>query len=96
MRETINLSLPPRMRKAVDAACRRELRSRSELIREALRRYLTREIPVERPTPDELRAIARGRRELARGETVSLADYLDELAARTRKIGKKATRPHSA
>ena len=61
------------MRKQLDARCQRENRSRSELVREALRWYLS--LPVVKPSAAEARALQRGRAEMAQGEYVTL----DEL-----------------
>lgn len=40
--QTINLSLPKKLLQAADQAAKAEMRSRSELLREALRTYLLR------------------------------------------------------
>lgn len=83
----ISVSLPEEMLPEIDSAARREHRSRSELIREALRRYLSgglgRVLPVEEPLPDEIEAIERGRAEFSRGEFVSLDDLQRELGLKT-------------
>jgi Arc/MetJ-type ribon-helix-helix transcriptional regulator len=82
MRESINLSLPREMRQAIDAACRRELRSRSELIREALRRYLAQSrVGTEfyTPTKAELRTIEKAREEMSRGEYLTLGEFSKQL-----------------
>jgi Arc/MetJ-type ribon-helix-helix transcriptional regulator len=79
----ISISLPEEMLPEIDTAARREHRSRSELIREALRRYLAgdraRILPVDEPQPDEIEAIERGRAEFSRGEFVRLDDLQREL-----------------
>ncbi|HVY59361.1 MAG TPA: hypothetical protein VHA77_16040, partial [Xanthobacteraceae bacterium] len=64
-------------------------RSRSDLIREALRRYLAaagagRMIPIDDAGPDEVEAITRGRREFERGDFVRLEDIQHELGLPTR------------
>jgi Arc/MetJ-type ribon-helix-helix transcriptional regulator len=82
MRESINLSLPREMRQAIDAACRRELRSRSELIREALSRYLAQsrvEPEFYTPTKAELRAIEKAREEMGKGDYLTLDEFSKQL-----------------
>jgi metal-responsive CopG/Arc/MetJ family transcriptional regulator len=84
--KTITMSLPPPMVEELDRVRKREHRTRSELLREALRRYMaaTRRLPpAEDATPDEIEAIRLGREEYARGETVSLEDLQHELGLPT-------------
>lgn len=68
---------------------KREHRTRSELIREALRSYFVSRIPEAKPTQAELRAIWRGRAAFARSDYVSLADARDEVGAAPRRSRKK-------
>lgn len=77
MRDTITLSLPPKMTQQIEAACKREHRTRSELIREALRVYFGRvaALPVYTPTPAELRALQKGRAEIRRGHYFTLDEF---------------------
>jgi metal-responsive CopG/Arc/MetJ family transcriptional regulator len=87
--KTVTISLPPKMVDELDRVRRREHRTRSELLREALRRYMAdagtqRTIPVEEATPEEIEALRLGREEYARGETVSLEDLQHELGLPTR------------
>lgn len=51
--------------------------SRSEFVRDALRRHLT--IPTDDATPDEVAAIERGRAEFAVGDFVTLDELLGEM-----------------
>lgn len=82
----VTISLPEPMLRAADEAGAREHRSRSELIREALRWYLRLgQLPVEHATPEDLAAIEAGRAERARGETLSLDDIRHDLDARVRE-----------
>jgi len=61
-RHRITISLPPKMAAQVEEAMKVENRTRSELMREALRTYFaTRRVPEEAPTAAELRAIAEAR-----------------------------------
>ena len=68
-REAITISLPPAMIQAVERVRKAEHRTRSELIREALRLYFNPDLtariarlPVYTPTARELREIEKGRR----------------------------------
>ncbi len=67
----------------------REHPTRSELVREALRRYVAgsqrhRLPPAENAADDEIEAIQCAQVEFARGETVSLEDLQHELGLPTR------------
>ena len=79
----ISVSIPEEILPEIDEAARHEHRSRSGLVREALRRYLSqrrgRLIPFDDAQPDEVEAIKRGREEFARGEFVRLDDLQHEL-----------------
>ncbi len=94
-RHTMTVSLPPAMIREVEAVRKAEHRTRSELIREALRTYFT----VRRtytPTALELRAIERGRAAIGRGEYASFDDLRTSLGpagkqARTKKRPARAT-----
>lgn len=72
---------------------RREQRTRSELVREALRTYFSiRQFPEEVPTPAELRAIRRGEAALQRGDSITL-DKLrreEQMARRPRRPARKS------
>ena len=64
----------------VDRAAKIEHRTRSELIREALRCYFAaRQLPLTNVSPEEATEIEHGRREIARGEYVSHEQVLDSL-----------------
>jgi predicted transcriptional regulator len=69
------------MMREVERLKKVEHRTRSELVREALRTYfaLRAKFPEEEPTPADIRAIREGRQELGRGETVPLERVLREL-----------------
>jgi metal-responsive CopG/Arc/MetJ family transcriptional regulator len=71
--KTLTVSLPPQLVAELDRVREREHRSRAEILREALRRYISmaergRTIPVED----------------ARGECVRLEDLRRELGVRSR------------
>jgi metal-responsive CopG/Arc/MetJ family transcriptional regulator len=65
---TFSISLPPEMARKIEATCRNEHRTRSELVREALRAYLLEaemrairirmaRVPEAEPAEDEIAAI---------------------------------------
>ncbi|MHB1861344.1 MAG: ribbon-helix-helix protein, CopG family [Gemmatimonadaceae bacterium] len=90
-REPLTISLPREMTIAVRKASKREHRTTSELVREALRRYLD-GIPVVRVSPEELDAIQRGREELRRGESVALAEIRSDLDGGARTASRAKSR----
>ena len=94
MRETatFTVSLPPAMAKQIDRAMKAEHRTRSELVREALRVYLSvRLMPAELPTAAERRAYRQGMAAYKRGDYVTLAEYLDGMDRRPRRARKKVS-----
>lgn len=94
MRESITftVSLPPAMAKEIERARKAEHRTRSELVREAIRIYLAgRLMPTEMPTPAEARAYRRGMAAYRRGDAMSLQEYLDGMDRRPRRARKKVT-----
>jgi hypothetical protein len=69
-----------------------ENRTRSELIREALRTYFAmRRFPEEAPTAAELRAIRRGEAAYRKGDYVTLDEYLSGVDRRSRRSRKKVS-----
>jgi metal-responsive CopG/Arc/MetJ family transcriptional regulator len=87
--KTVTISLPPELVAELDRVREREHRTRSEILREALHRYITvverdRMIPVEDALPEEIEAMHRADEEYARGECVRLDDLQHELGLRTR------------
>jgi metal-responsive CopG/Arc/MetJ family transcriptional regulator len=87
--KTLRISLPPQLVAELDRVREREHRTRSEILREALRRYITiaergRMIRVEGALPEEIEAMRRAEEEYARGECVRLEDLQRELGLRTR------------
>jgi len=73
---TFTISLPPAIARALEKLRKSEHRTRSELIREALRFYL---LPSAGPSRRELRGIERGRAEIRRGRYLTLAQLHAEL-----------------
>ena len=77
---TMTVSLPRKMLEEVDTVRKKEHRTRSELVREALRVYMgARTFPVYTPTPRELAAIRKGREEIRRGEYVTIDQLFHHL-----------------
>jgi Arc/MetJ-type ribon-helix-helix transcriptional regulator len=94
MRETttFTVSLPPAMAKEIERAMKAEHRTRSELVREALRIYLSaRLIPSELPTPAETRAYRRGMGAYRRRDFITLQEYLDGVDRRPGRPRKKVS-----
>lgn len=93
MREsvTFTVSLPPAMARQVEQAMKAEQRTRSELVREALRVYLSRRIAVESPTSAEISAHRRGMAAYERADYVTLGEYLDGMDRRPRRARKKVS-----
>jgi hypothetical protein len=70
---------------------RKEHRTRSELVREALRVYLsTRLMPLETPTAKEVRAYRSGVAPYKCGDYVTLGEYLDGMDRRPRRARKRS------
>jgi len=78
------------MLKELERVRKQEHRTRSELMREALRSYFSSRIPEDAPTPAELSAIRRGRAAIARGDYVTLAELRDEVGTAPRRARKKS------
>src|SRR6266481_835467 len=74
--EIVAVSLPPAMVRHLEKAQKAENRTRSELVREALRFYLLRAVA---PSAQERRAIEKGRAEIRRGDFVTLDELHAEL-----------------
>ncbi len=90
-REPLTISLPREMADAVRQASRREHRTTSELVREALRRYLS-GMPVVQVTTAELAAIERGQSEVRRGDIVTLDELRHDMGGRARTPGRAKAR----
>lgn len=88
--EVITISLPPLLVREFESVCKKESRTRSELVREALRVYIESRYPAVRPTRDELVAIRRGRAAMRRGDVISWEDYLKrDMASQDRQLRQK-------
>jgi len=89
---SLTISLPREMAQRVQAAMKTEQRTRSELVREALRSYFARSeevpflarlaaLPRVRPTASELRELRKGRQEMKRGNYWTLDDFTHWIMA---------------
>ena len=87
----MTVSLPPAMIREVDRLRRKEGRTRSELVREALRRYAAMEkVSVYLPTKRELEQIKKGREEVRRGAYFTLDEFRTRLlASPSQKVRRK-------
>lgn len=88
-RATMTISLPRQMIHEVERVRKSEHRTRSELIREALRAYFNarRGFPTYTPTAAELREIEEGRTAMRRGQYYTLDEFRAWLLG---SQGKKA------
>lgn len=93
---TMTVSLPRKMLQEVDTIRKKEHRTRSELVREALRVYMgARTLPVYTPTPRELADIRKGREEIRRGEYYTLDELRASLDSHHLKTRSKEPRPRA-
>jgi Arc/MetJ-type ribon-helix-helix transcriptional regulator len=96
----VTVSLPRPIARQIERVRKREHRSRSELVREALRVYFARAaaFPEVTATAAEIRALKRARREYLAGNTITLDeyDYARALDGAPRSNGGKAARPTAA
>ena len=90
--QTMTISLPPAMVKVFERVRKAESRTRSELVREALRSYFEERCPTAKPTKAELAAILKGEAEIKRGRYVTLTELLHALEPAGRKVSAKAPR----
>jgi len=88
-RKAMTISLPPGMVQQVERVRKGEHRTRSELVREALRAYFENRFPVVVPTKAELAAIRQGRAAFRHGDYVSLDELLHDLEGRNHRAGAK-------
>lgn len=87
--ETMTVSLPPALVRQFEEVRKKESRTRSELVREALRVYFESRYPAVEATKDERLALRRGRAAYRKGDAVSLRDFLHGMAGRNHRSGAK-------
>ena len=83
--QTMTVSLPPALVRQFEAVRKAESRTRSELVREALRAYFESRYPSVQPTKAELAALRRGRAAFRKGDAVSLGQFLHDMEYPTRR-----------
>ena len=83
--EIMTVSLPPEMLRQFEEVRKRESRTRSELVREALRVYFEQRYPAVQPARAELAALRRGRSAARRGDSLSLSEFLNGLESPNRR-----------
>jgi predicted transcriptional regulator len=88
--QIMTVSLPPEMVTRFEAVRKAESRTRSELVREALRTYFEARYPTSQPTEGDLSAIRRGRAAFRRGDFAPLKEALRELESGGRRSRPKA------
>ena len=89
-KRTITTSLPESELAELDRIRGEYKMTRSQALREALRRYLAamRSLPApEEPLPDELEALREAKEEFARGGGRGLRPVLNDLERRTKQSG---------
>ena len=86
----MTVSLPSAMVRQVNIARKLEHRTKSELVREALRKYF-KHIPIVEASLTEKKALRRGRAEFKRGEYVDLDQLVYAVGSRRRSVRRKAT-----
>jgi len=103
---TFSISLPPEMADELERVRRQEHRTRSELVREALRHYMRAaearsvqqrigKLPEEEPTVGEVAAIKKSSRELAEGKFVTLKQLRHDLGRRRQQSRAKKSKARS-
>ena len=77
--KNVSITLPKAMLTLVDKASKKEHRTRSEFIREAIRSYIGKSLRVVATSAEDARVLARGRTEYAQGKFVTLESILNEV-----------------
>jgi Arc/MetJ-type ribon-helix-helix transcriptional regulator len=75
----MTVSLPPALVRQFEEVRKKESRTRSEFVREALRAYFESRYPAAEPTKAELAALRRGRAAFRRGDAVPLKAFLHDV-----------------
>jgi CopG family transcriptional regulator/antitoxin EndoAI len=87
--ETMTVSLPPALARQIEEVQKIESRTRSELVREALRVYVETRYPLAKPTKAELSALRRGRAAFQRGDAVPLKAFLHDVESLNHRSSTK-------
>jgi len=94
--ETMTVSLPPALVRQFEEVRKIEFRTRSELVREALRVYFESRYPAVEARRGERMALRKGRAALRDGEAVSLRAFLHDLERNHHEPRAKASQKPSA
>ena len=99
--EIMSISLPPAMVKQFEEVRKKESRTRSELVREALRSYFEQRYPAVQPTKAERAALRRGRAAFRQRNSVSLSKFLNNVehpnhSTRTKRLPKATAKRSNA
>ena len=95
-RATMTVSIPPEMIDTVEKVRKAEHRTRSELVREALRTYFMLAGRAYTPTRDELRAIEQGRAAIRRGNYFTLKEFRAYVGGESKKARAKKRPPRAS
>lgn len=87
--QTMTISLPPAIMEELDTYRQKHNFTRSELVRHALRELFFSQFPVYKPTKAEIKRIEAGRREIQKGNYITLEELHAELDSKNRKKSKK-------
>jgi len=91
--EIITISLPLAILEQCEALCKKESRTRSELVREAIRVYIEARYPAIQPTKKEMAILRKGHAEFQRGDFALFENYLKrDVASRGNQIRTKRPR----
>ena len=94
--QTMTVSLPPALVRQFEEVRKKESRTRSELVREALRAYFENRYPAVPATKAELVALRRGRAAFRRGDAVPLKSFLHDVERINHRSGTKRLQKASA
>jgi predicted transcriptional regulator len=94
--QTMTVSIPPALIRQFEEVRKKESRTRSELVREALRAYFESRYPEVTPTKEELAALRRGRAAFQRGDVMPLKKFLHDMESADHRASAKRTQKNSA
>ena len=87
--KTMTISVPPEINMELENYRKKHHFTRSELVRHALRYLFYSQFPVYKPTKTEQRAIEAGRRDIAKGNFITLEQLHAKLDRKNLKKGRK-------
>jgi Arc/MetJ-type ribon-helix-helix transcriptional regulator len=91
--QTMTISLPPAIMEELEIYRQKNNFTRSELVRHALRELFYSQFPRYTPTKAEIKRIEAGRREIQKGNYITLEELHAELERKNRQKSKKNIRP---